>query len=416
MKTEPKDVIERRKRREEDLAQIVSADDFLDLTPIWKKDAMFSIIIGSRCGGKSYGTLAKCIKDYKETGKRFCYVRRLKETITKKNIAELLDPFIVNEFLDKPLIKELWGDDYIIKYDTGKFLVVNTVDNSIEPECIGYVEALNTIATIKSKYSDAHNIYNVFLDEFLPLKSERAIKEEFDAWEQMLSTLCRSHIDQSKFYLVGNSITRYSEYLVNYGVDIKNMDQQGVIYEINLANGEGLPPTKVVFEQVPANEKLANKTSMAIRKSKMAVTGGYELEDVSGIPHVKNEKANEKLICTMFDSVMNTNLGFFLRTATWYTAEAKNNILHEVPHRRQFIVIRQTEKTSHFYHLTTVKGLSHNYWTDIDLMFKSIKEKLFIDIDDEIQHTRVYVENMWVGDSFFKTYAKYKRLSLEDLF
>lgn len=415
--SEAKDVIERKKRREEDLAMITSAEDFLDLTPLWKKDAMFTIIIGSRCGGKSYGTLAKCIKDYKETGKRFCYVRRLKETITKKNIAELLDPFIVNKFLDKPLIKELWGDSYSIRYNMGKFEVYDEDADVYDPEVIGYVEALNTIATIKSKYSDAHNIYNVFFDEFLALRSEkRSIKDEFDAWEQMLSTLCRSHIDQSKFYLVGNSITRYSEYLVNYGVDIKNMDQQGVIYEINLSNGDGLPPTKVVFEQVPANEKLANKTSMAIRKSKMAVTGGYELEDVSSIPHVKNEKANEKLICTMFDPVMATNLGFYLRTAIWYTADTRNNILVEVPHRRQFIVIRQTPKMHKYYHLTTVKSLGHNCWTDINAMFKDIHERLHINIESEMQHTRVYVENVWTGDSFFKTYKRYKRLELEDLF
>lgn len=410
-----RDMVEREKRRKEDLSQIVTADDFLDLTPFWGKNAMFYILIGSRCGGKSYGALKYCIKSYKETGKRFAYLRRLGESITRKNIAELLDPFIVNKYLPKALIKELWGDHFTIKYDAGKFLIVDT-EGDTPPECIGYVEALNTVATWKSKYSEEHNIYNVFLDEFLPLKSERLIKEEFDAWEQAISSLCRAHIDQSTFILVGNSITRYSEYLVNYGINMQTMTEQGHIYEINLSNGPEEEPTKVAYMQCKANEKLANKTSKAIRRSKMAVSGGFELQDVGSIPYVKNEKANEKLLCTMFDAVMGCNLGFFLRTSTYYTTETREYFLREIPHHRQFLVIRQTPKTSSYYHLTTVKGLSYGNWTNIDAMFKDIKENTDIDIASEIQHNRAYVENMWTGDAFFKTYSKFKRLELTDLF
>ena len=405
---------EREKRRQADLAEMVTEDDFLDLTPLWSTGASIFIIIGSRCGGKTYGTLKKCIMDYKETGKRFVYVRRLKESLTIKNMGDLLLPFIQNDFC-KPLIKELWGDEYSVRYYRGKFEIINEEDSDVQPELIGYSASLNTVGTDKGKNYD--NVYNIILDEFLPLKSERVLKEEYDAWEQLQSTVYRSHGNESKLYLVGNTVTKYSAYLYNYNISNKMInDTSGEVQIINLSNGPDADPTKVAFLHAKANEKLAKNTSKLIRNSKMAVSGEWELDDITCCPHVQNEKATEKLVCTLFDTVMETNLGIFLRNVTYKTVEIHDHYQIEVPHARQFLIVRETPKQSSYYHITTVKGLTYNCWTNLKAMLADIKERDHIDIQKEFDHNRIYAESMDAADYFRKVWKNYATQDPLDLF
>ena len=409
-----KEQADREKKRKADLAEIVTEADFLDLSPMWATDASIYIIIGSRCGGKTYGTLKHCIQDYKNNGKRFVYVRRLKESLTQKNMGDLLLPFIQNDFC-KPLIKELWGEDYSVRYWRGRFEVVNDEDKDIAPELIGYSASLNTVGTDKGKNYD--NVYNIILDEFLPLKSERILKEEFDAWEQLQSTVYRSHGNESKLYLVGNTVTKYSSYLYNYNISNKMINSdQGEIQLIKLSNGVDVDPTKVAFLHCKANEKLAKNTSKLIRNSKMAVTGEWEMDDITCAPHVQNERATEKLVCTFFDTVMEINLGIFLRTVTYNTIEVKNHYQIEIPHQRQFLIVRETTRQSSFYHLTTVKGLTYNCWSNLKTMLKDINERLHLDIQNEFDHNRIYAESMDAADYFRKVWKNYMLTDPLDLF
>lgn len=409
-----KELQEREKRRKADLAEIVTEDDFLDLTPFWATNASIFILIGSRCGGKTYGTLKHCIQDYKDHGKRFVYVRRLKESLTMKNMGDLLLPFIQNDFC-KPLIKELWGEDFEVRYFRGRFEIINKNDNDFEPELIGYSASLNTVGTDKGKNYD--NVYNIILDEFLPLKSERMIKEEFDAWEQLQSTVYRSHGDESKLYLVGNTVTKYSPYMYNYSISNKMIsDTSGEIQIINLSNGVDVEPTKVAFLHCKANEKLAKNTSKLIRNSKMAVTGEWELDDITCCPHVQNERAREKLVCTLFDTVMEKNLGIFLRDVVYNTIEQKGHYQFEVPHKRQFLIVRETPRQSSYYHLTTVKGLTQSTWSNLRVMLNDIKDRCHLDIQSEFDHNRIYAESMDAADYFRKVWDNYSKINQLDLF
>ncbi len=408
----------RDKRHAEDLAMMAEESDFLDLTPIWNTDADTFIIVGERCGGKTFGTLKHCIIDYKHTGKRFAYVRRIKETITNKLIGDLLEPFIVNKFVATPLIKELWGETYNVRYKLGRFEVYDEADDSVEPEIIGYTAALNIAATLKSTFTEEDKIYNVILDEFLPMLSERSIKEEYDAWEGLLSTLCRAHLNQSKVYLVGNSITKWSEYLYHMGVTYEMMDEknQGKIQEILLPADDCHVEEKVTFLLCKPNKKLAKMNSKHIRKSRMSIGQGWEMKITTCIPSIQGEKAREKLICTLYDPIMSKNIGFFLRDAVNTTIETFNGLSVEKTHRRQFIVVRQTTKVSHYYNLTSVKGLGRNNWNNINKMFEDIKNKLHVDINDEILHTRVFAENFETGDILFKLYDAYNKITFRETF
>lgn len=408
----------REKRHNEDLKLMATESDFLNLDKFWNTNADTYILVGERCGGKTYGTLKKCITEYKQSGKRFAYVRRIKETITNKVIGDLLEPFIINRFVAKPLIKELWGDEYSVRYKLSHFEVYNENDADEEPEIIGYCCALNVASTYKSTYTEENRIYNVILDEFLPMLSERAIKEEYDAWEGLLSTLCRAHLNEAKVYLVGNSITKWSEYLYHMGVTYEMMDEkhQGEIQQIILPADSDHVEEKVTFMLCKPNQKLMQMNSKHIRKSRMSIGKGWEMRITTGIPSIQGEEASEKMICTMYDPIMGKNIGFFIRNVTTKTTENIYGIHKPVVKHKQFLVVRQTTKASSYYNLTTVKSLGRGSWNDMNKMFKDIAENTGIDIMDEILHTRVFAENYETADILFKLYDAYAKMTFKETF
>ena len=420
--SQTRDEIEERKLRDkqhkEDLAMLTKEEDFLDLQPVWNTNANTYILVGNRCGGKTFGVLKKCIQDYKKYGKRFAYVRRLEETIAPKILSDLLEPFVINQFVKKPLIKELWGDTYNVRYKLHRFEVYNEADPDEEAEVIGYTAALNTSAKVKSAYTEENNIYNFIVDEFLPMLSERTAPEEYDSYEQLLSSMCRAHIDQSIVYLVGNTVTKWSEYLYHMNITYEMMDpkNEGRIQQIILPEDEEHVEERVTFLLCKPNEKLAKKNSLHIRKSKMAIGKGWEMRLTIAEPKVQGEKATERLLCTMYDPVMGQSVGFFIK-------DSYNTIIEDVyglktprTYHNQFIIIRQTDKVSDFYHLSTVKTLKRNSWNNVIKMFADIKERTGIDINDEILHTRVFVENAETGDVLFKLYDMYSKLPFRNTF
>lgn len=409
----------RDKQHAEDLSVLTTESDFLDFTPIWNDTFDVFICVGERVGGKTYGVLKHCLEDYKKTGKRFAYVRRWDKTISKKFIGDLLDAFKYNPYVKTQLIDDLWGPTYAMRYRVGKFEVFDTADETeFVPEVVGYVCALNTAASIKSVFSEADNIYNIVLDEFLPMSSERMVPDEYDAYEGLLSTLGRAHLDSCKVYLVGNSICKWSEYLYRHGVTYDMMDEknQGRIQKIVLPEDADHAECKVTFMFCKPNPKMAKKNSKFIRKSRMSIGKGWEMKITACIPYIQGEVASEKLICTLFDPIMGKNLGFFLRTAQHTQTEDVFGLKVQKKYTKQFIVVRQTNRVSSYYNLTTVKGLGRNNWNNINKMFKDIKENLDIDIDDEILHTRVFAENFETGDILFKLYDAYGKITFKDTF
>lgn len=400
-----KDLLEKEKRREECL-ETITPDDFYHCS----LNGDINVIISQRSDGKSYDRLAHCLKQYKEHGYRFVYIRRWAEDITIKNMSKLMDPFMVNKYVKTPLLHELFGPEYSIRCYRGMFQLVDETGEN-EPMDIGYYVALNQVAHTKSV--PFVNVKNIILDEFLQLKSERILKEEFDAYEQTLSSIIRAD-DDVKIWLLGNTVGKYSPYFAPYGIDIANL-VQGEIKTIELPNGEGQKPTKVQVEWCKYNPKIGKKTSKYVRGSKMAVTGEWEIQSVENIPHTDNEKYTEKLLFSMYDYVMGINLGIYVRTAVWFTGVTENYALKQIPHKRQFLVIRQAQKTSSFYHLTTVKDLKYNTWTNINDMFADIKERCHIDVHNELKHNRVFSEDSFTADYFYHTYLNYSKVGIRDL-
>lgn len=386
--------------REKTMAEALSSKDFYSPKKLLDKNGDINVIWGQRSNGKTYSYLKYALENFRDTHRTFVYVRRWAEDIVVKNMDKLMSPLPV---------ESIFGKGKSIRFYRGAFWLQDE-DPSIDKVCIGWAIALNQVAHTKSQtFQDAQV---VILDEFIQLATERKLKDEFDAWEQTLSTVLRTAND-AKIFLLGNSVGKYSEYFTPYGID-PNGIKQGEIKEIILPNSTG-DPTKVVAEYCEYNAKIGSKTSKYVRGSKMAQTGEWEIQDVANIPHTDNEWSREMMLCSMYDPIMNLTLGLFVRYAKWVTLEVDNGIYYEKAHEREFIVIRETNKRSSYYHLSTVKDLSYSTWTDLKKMFKDIEENTGIDIDKELMMGRVFCENSFVGDYFYHTYNQYMRTSLRDL-
>ena len=405
MSTLTKEAKEREKRRQQDIAEL-KPEDYYDPRPLLGKGADINVIWGQRSNGKTYSYLKHALETYESSKRTFVYVRRWAEDITVKNMAKLMAPLPISQ---------IFGDGFTIKFWRGAFTLKD--ERELEDEAdrepdqiLGWAIALNQVAHTKSQTFTGAKI--VMLDEFLQLKTERVLKDEFDAWEQTLSTVLRTTQD-AEIYIIGNSVCKYTPYFTPYGIDPNSM-KQGEIKVIELPNEKG-EPTRVCAEWCKYNPKIGERTSKYVRGSKMARTGEWEIQDVANIPHVDNELATEKLLCSMFDHVMGINLGLFLRYSKWKTFEIVEGIYTEKFHEREFIVVRQTPKKSSYYHLTTVKDLSYGTWTNVKVMFNDILDKTEIDIINEIQMGRVFAEDMFTADYFWHTYLNYEKVGLRDL-
>lgn len=392
-----RDQLEREKRRAKDIAELTPAD-YYQFKPILNLNADINLIMGQRSNGKTYSVLEYCLKQAKQ-GKKFVYIRRWAEDITIKNMTKLMDPLPV---------KSIFGSNFHISFARGAFNLIDE-DGNEDPEPIGYAVSLNQVAHTKSV--PFVNVKTILLDEFLQLKTERVLRDEVDAFEQTLSTIIRTAQDV-KVFLCGNTVSKYSPYFTHYGIDINSI-KQGEIKEIKIPNDEGY--TKIAVEWCKYNPKIGQKTSKYVVGSKMARTGEWEIEDVSQIPYTPGEEAREILLFSMWDYVMNINLGVFIRRSTWNTLENIHGIYKQVSHAREFLVIRQTTKISSFYHLTTVKDLKYNTWSDADKMMRDIKDNCDIDFLDEVDRGRVFAENMFTADYFIKSFVNYRCIKMSDM-
>ena len=396
---------ERIKRREDDIAETLSSKDFYDGKRVLAEHGDINIIWGQRSNGKTYFYLRHALKTYKKTGRTFVYIRRWAEDIVTKNMTKLFDPL-------QQEVEKLFGPTKSIRWWRGAFQIIDTNENLDDREdtvTIGWAVSLNSVAHTKSQTFVGAKI--VIFDEFLQLKSERMLSNERDAFEQTLSTILRTTQD-AEIYLLGNSVTKYSWVFTTYGIDL-NKAKQGEVKVIELPDEQG-QPTKIVYEWCEFNKKIGTRTSKYVINSKMARTGEFEISPVANIPHVDNEIAKEKMLCSLFDNVMNINLGIFVRKAHWTTFTVVDGIYTTEDHYREFLVIRQTPKQSSFYHLTMVKDLSYGHWCDINMMFKDILDNTEIDIMTELKMGRIYAEDMFTADYFVNTYRQYLKVNIQD--
>lgn len=205
---------------------------YYSIVPLVKKakeiNAPFVAAIGGKGNGKTFSAIGGAadneisfaIRGFFKTGKPFVYLRRMVEMITKRNIQTLLNPQLDD------IINLSKGKYNKISYVGHCFILANDKNKNIKPVPICYTRALNTLESQTG--ADLGAISCVIYDEFL--SRERELQGEFRLLMIAHSNFIRNRTtDYTPFILLGNTFTRNSTLLAQFGINTYDLKEGNVV-------------------------------------------------------------------------------------------------------------------------------------------------------------------------------------------
>ena len=210
-------------------------DNYYDIEPILKLDAIYNLIYGKRANGKTYAVCRKILEAYFDEGLPSAYVRRLDEMIKPKNLQELFTPHL--EYIKEKTL----GQYNSIFYRSGGFYLC-CYDGDLKiaqdktPFCRTY--AINTAETTKGQ--DAGPIKYIFFDEFIT--RQFYLTNEFILWQNLISSLARGR--DLRIIMVANTVSKYCPYFREMGLTRIKDQKQGTIDLYTM----GATETKIAVE------------------------------------------------------------------------------------------------------------------------------------------------------------------------
>lgn len=218
----------------------------------------YLVLISSRGGGKTYGTLKWLI----ETGQKFIYFRRTKQ------ILDIISDKAYQPF--KPLNNDLGWD---IQPRTGRGLTSLIDCRRPDQPVIGHMAALSTFSNVRG--FDASDITVMVWDEFIPEPSDRITFNMFSAWTHAIETVGRNRELMGKppvrVIMLSNSDLIYGDVVAGFriGDELLRMQETGT---------EVLEHSKDMLLVMPALEDFtASKSDTALYR----LTAGSDFADVA---------------------------------------------------------------------------------------------------------------------------------------
>lgn len=226
---------------------------YYSLDKIKKYQCPYRVIIGKRSNGKTYSVIADGLKIWAKTGKKFAYVRRYREDITKPNLEHLLDPHDISK---------LTGGAWVgFDYRSRQFRVVDSEDKKGDIVC----ETFSLNAWERQKGADRGKFSIILFDEFIT--RDQYLKNEVDTFLDVISTIVRDR-GTAQIYMVANTISQFCPYFGALGIDIKTL-KQGQIAQIN---------DRAVIEWCNDNGKQSSSIYFdGFRHSKMISGGEWDI-------------------------------------------------------------------------------------------------------------------------------------------
>lgn len=194
-------------------------------------------IAGGKGNGKTYDIIRKYLKQRVETGKILRYLRRYRESISPKALQSLCKPQRQN------LINYTAGEFNDFQYYQNRFFMVrkneggDIVHKDQQPFMV--CSALNTVEGFTG--ADEGECTAIFYDEML--SREKELQDEFYCLMIFHNNCIRNRTAYTPLILVGNTVTRNSSLIVNFGVDLYSMKKG----EITVVKNSRKEPT-IVFE------------------------------------------------------------------------------------------------------------------------------------------------------------------------
>ena len=240
---------------------------YYDIKPLLELKAEYNIIMGERSNGKTYAVCKTMIENFLTTGTYGVYIRRYADEILPSNLKALFNPFDIEKIskgrYNKIAYRGKVFEIGMYDYDNDKWI-------KREPFC--FCAALNTWENAKGP--DRGVVGIILFDEFLTRRFY--LTNEFLSFQNVLSSFIRDR-EKVQIFLVGNTVSFYSPYFEEFGLEnIKEMEP-GTINCFSFQNG-----TKIAIdycESVASEKESAKFFNFNPSKANMITTGKWEIPD-----------------------------------------------------------------------------------------------------------------------------------------
>lgn len=195
-------------------------------------------IVGGKGNGKTYGIIMRYLKARINTGRVLRYLRRYRESISPKAIQSLCKPH------RQTLINLTGGKYNDFQYFQSRFWLIRRDESGkiVEKDRQPFIicSALNSVEA--NTGADEGECSAIFYDEVL--SREKVLQDEFYNLMIFHNNCCRNRTDYyCPLILVGNTVTRDSILINNFGVNLYDMKKG----EITVVKNSKKEPT-MVFE------------------------------------------------------------------------------------------------------------------------------------------------------------------------
>lgn len=179
------------------------------LDKILRYEVPYRLIIGERSNGKTYSVKERCWRKYQETGEQFVYVRKRQDSISRKEMKKLMSD------INEDIIFSDIGDYVAYSTDNGFYY-----DMDGQRITIGYALSLEEYESKKG--IPFNQITTIFFDEFIEKRGD--LDDEVSKFLNLVSTIRRKR-DNVEIFMCANTVTRFSPYFEEFGIDIKQLRQ-----------------------------------------------------------------------------------------------------------------------------------------------------------------------------------------------
>lgn len=251
-------------------------DKYLDIRPILKIGAHYSILFGERSSGKSYAVLNYALEKYFEDGSELAIIRRFDGDFVGQNSARTYYESLMHNGLGENVVAKLSNNQYQgVEYYGGKYFLYSIdKDGKVVRSNKVVAHGFSLASAEHYKGSQFPHIRTIMLDEFIATRNY--LTDEFILFTSIISTIVRDRNDV-KIFMCGNSINIYNPYFREMGItNIKEM-QKGEIQVYTYGNSD--LRVAVMYTDAPNKDKASNVYFAFSNPSlKMITEGDWQLD------------------------------------------------------------------------------------------------------------------------------------------
>ena len=337
-------------------------------------------IVGGKGNGKTYGILFYYLKERLRSGRLLRYLRRYRESIAPKAIQSLCKPQRQN------LINLTGGKYNDFQYYQNRFFMVrrnengDIVDKDIQPFIV--CSALNSVEGFTG--ADEGECCAIFYDEFL--SREKELADEFYSLMVYHSNSTRDRRYFCPLILVGNTVTRNSSLITNFGVDLYSMKKG----EITVVKNSKKEPTIVVeyCTDAPIMKEAGDVFYSRFENDriKMIYKGDWTVSNYPMLPKQQLQEAYRLTAFKIITPAESALLFEFYRSGDNIFGYVSRYTSDDIPHIATLINRTYIFKKSNYLNYLPNKGI-----------FKTFAKLIYT--------RNVYFESMEVGE-YFRDFLK----------